>query len=79
MASERFGRVHSGPEVLSSLGRPVGDGHLDLHLNLDTNLETVNQTGVPDEYAPEPNLAGYDLGGGLNRLFGMRRISGPEI
>ena len=32
------------------------------------NLETVNQTGVPDEFMGGPNLAGYDLEGGLHRF-----------
>ena len=64
--SERCGRVHSRPEVLGNRGGPVRDGRLDLHLNLDTNLETINQTGIPDEHTREPNRAGYDSEGELN-------------
>ena len=65
---ERFGRAHSRPEVLGSRGGPVRDGRLDLHFNLDTNLETMNQTGIPDEHMREPNRADYDSEGGPNRF-----------
>ena len=70
MTSERFGHAHSKPEVLGRRGGPVREGRLDLHLhlNLDTNLETVNQTGVPEEHTRGPNLARYDSEGGLNRF-----------
>ena len=34
---------------------------------LDTNLETINQTGIPHEHTREPDRAGYDSEGGLNR------------
>ena len=50
LASEQFDRTHSGPELPSSLDGVVGYRRLDLHLNLDTKLETVNQTGVQDEF-----------------------------
>ena len=46
----------------------VADGRLDLHLNLNTKLETINQTGVPDEHTRRPSLAGYDSEGGPNRF-----------
>ena len=65
--SERFGRAHSRPEVLGSRVGPVRDGSLDLHLNLDTNLETINQTRTPDEHTRGPNRVGYDSEGGLKR------------
>ena len=51
----------------SGRGGVVGDGRLGLHLNLDTNLETINQTGVPDEHTRKLNPAGYDSEGGPNR------------
>ena len=66
MALERFARTHSGPEVPSGCGGVVGDGRLDLHLNLDTNLETINQTAAPDEFTRGPNRTGYDSKGGMN-------------
>ena len=68
VASEPFGCAHSGPEVISSRGGVVRDRRLDLQLNLDTNLDTVNQTGALDEYTHGPNLARYDSAGGLNRF-----------
>ena len=64
--SERFSRAHSGPKVLGRGGGPVRDGRMDLHLNLDTNLETINQTGAPNEHTRGLNRAGYDSEGGLN-------------
>ena len=48
----------------SSHAGVVRDGRLDPNLN----LETVNQTGVPDEFMRGPNLVGYDSEGGLNRF-----------
>ena len=54
--------------MLGGLGRPVRDGHLDLHLDLDTNLETINQTGIPDEPTRGPSRVGSDSEGGLNRF-----------
>ena len=47
--SERCDRAHSRPDALSSRGEPFRDGRLDLQLNLDTNLVTITQTGIPDE------------------------------
>ena len=41
---------------------------MDLHLNLDTNLETINQTGIPDEHTRGPSRVEYDSEGGLNRF-----------
>ena len=58
--SERCGRAHSRPEALGSRGGPIRDGRLDLHLNLDTNLETINKTEVPDEHMRGPSRDGYD-------------------
>ena len=66
--SDWRGRAHSRPEVLDSRGGPVRDGRLDLQLNLDTNLDTINQTGIPDEHTRAPNRAGYDSERGLNRF-----------
>ena len=66
--SGQSGRVHSRPEVPSGRGGVVGDGRLNLHLNLDTNLETINQTGVPDEHTRRPNLAAYDTEWRPNRF-----------
>ena len=42
--SEQFGRARDGPAVPQGRGGVFEDGHLDLHLNLDINLETINQT-----------------------------------
>ena len=52
----------------SSRGGVVGDRRLDLQLKLDTNLETVNQTGALDEFTRGACLAGYNSEGGLNRF-----------
>ena len=78
MTSERCSRAHSRPEVLASRGGPVRDGRLDLHLNLDTNLEIINQTGIPVEHTREPNKAGYDSEGGLNR-FSRYDLDGDPV
>ena len=66
--SERCGRAQSISEALGSRGGPIRDGRLDLHLNLDTNLETITQTGIPDEPTHGPCRVGYDSEGGLNRF-----------
>ena len=65
---ERCGRAHSRTEALGSRGGPIRDGRLDLHLNLDTNLETITQTGLPDEPTQGPSRVGYNSEGGLNRF-----------
>ena len=65
--SKRCSRAHSRPEALDSRGGPIRDGRLDLHLNLDTNLETITQRGIPDGPTRGPSRVGYDSEEGLNR------------
>ena len=61
-------RLDHVPEGFGNRGGPIRDGRLDLHLNLDTNLETINQTGAPDEPTSGPSRVGDDSEGGPNRF-----------
>ena len=64
-SADRLDRVSEG---FGNRGGPIRDGRLDLHLNLDTNLETINQTGAPDELTHGPSRVGDDSEGGPNRF-----------
>ena len=64
-SADQLDRVSEG---FGNRDGPIRDGRLDLHLNLDTNLETINQTGAPDEPKRGPSRVGDDSEGGPNRF-----------